>query len=437
MGAGAPRSIGILTVHGIGEQRALETVTAVATNFYRALQAAGATRLSRTLHLEDAVQPATFAYTHLGAPVTVRFYEAYWADLDRPYDLLRWIRLVIWGATVWLRSYQEPPPTGMRLIQVGPFREALTRGGLFVLSLLFLVILATLRVVNQVVVAVFRTQTRLGRTLYDFLGDVQLFVSEDVRYDTLETLDRKTRYAIRTRLWHALARAHLDPNEDLYIIAHSLGTVALFNALMEQDDRIPTYLDSAVLGQRLQAQGLARPTGSVNREAILAKIRAIVTLGSPLDKFAAIWPRVIPVNAADPRPNGPPIRWINVHDILDVVGADLGHFGGVPGLTSPENVAWRDQPIFATAHTSYWTYVPGDRRFIDCLVDFIHDRAPIGTRAFARPRQRSIAIWLPLFAGGLAMWLYLLVAFVWLAATSAGGRGVDVSGALTWVRVLF
>lgn len=111
--------IGILVVHGIGEQRRIATLTSVASNFYRSLKALNVTNLSRALTLEDPAQPATFAFSHQGIPYTVRFYEAYWADLDQPYNFWRWLKLIWWGLTIWVRRYYEPPPPGMWVIDVG------------------------------------------------------------------------------------------------------------------------------------------------------------------------------------------------------------------------------------------------------------------------------------------------------------------------------
>ena len=276
--------IGIIVVHGIGEQQRIETLTSLVSSFFKTLKALNVSNLSRSLTLQNPSQPATLSFRHQNIPYTVRFYEAYWADLDQSYSFLRWLKFIGWGLTVWTRRYYAPPPQTMRVIDVGRPREFLTRIGLFCLSIGFLILLLTLRVLNAVVVAVFKQQLRLGQMLYNFVGDVHLFVNEEVRYDKLEALDRKSRYAIRHRLWEVLARAHLDPNvEDLYILAHSLGSVITFNTLMEPASRIGLYFDDPTLRKRLQDCGLIDPHGEGDRTRLLSKIRALFTVGSPLD----------------------------------------------------------------------------------------------------------------------------------------------------------
>jgi hypothetical protein len=423
--------IGIIVVHGIGEQERIETLTSLVGNFYKALKVLNI-KPSRSLTLQSPSQPATLSFRHQNLSYTVRFYEAYWADLDQSYTLLRWLKFIGWGLTIWAaRRYYAPLHPPMHVINLGRPREVLTRIGLFVLSIVFLILLLTLRVLNAVVVAVFKQPVRLGQTLYNFVGDVHLFVNEEVRYDKLEALDRKSRYAIRHRLWEVLARAHLDPHvEDLYILAHSLGSVITFNALMEPASRIGRYFDDPTLRQDLQDCGLIDPHRMVDRTRLLSKIRALFTVGSPLDKFATIWPRIIPINR-DPRPNVQAIRWFNVHDKLDLVGGKLDYFKDIPGLTDPQNIRWRDQSPL-TAHTRYWTHEPGGKRFIDRFVEFILDETPINQRAFTAPENRPLWSWLLRFLGLFAACLYLLGVIVTMIGIYLSGGDLKISQILLW-----
>lgn len=436
---GNAKDIGILVVHGIGEQKRVETVTSVVSNFYQSLNALGVGNITRDIRFDNPSYPATLLFSHKGTSYVIRFYEAYWADLDQPYNFLRWLKLIWWALTIWVRHYYDPPPAGMRTISVGKLKIALTRIGLFFLSILFLVLLSTLRVLNQVSVVVFKKQLPLGQTLYNFLGDVQLFVSEDVRFDTLETLGRRSRYAIRTRLWNVLARANLDPIQELYILAHSLGTVIAFNVLMETAGTIAGYIDDRDLIAKLQQKGFINAQGNADRGKFLSKIAAVFTLGSPLDKFAAIWPRVIPVNLSDPKNGQKPIPWINVHDILDVVGANLNHFKNIPGLTEPTNIPWQDQPIFATAHTSYWKHKERRNRFIDRFVDYVLDSTPISQRKFTPPQNRQLLAWAGLFLLGflgIVLSIYLVVAVGLAGLTSVKGYDLGISDILLWFTYL-
>lgn len=435
---GGAKDIGILVVHGIGEQKRVETVTSVVSNFYRSLKTLGVGNITRDIRPDNQSQPANLLFSHKGTSYVIRFYEAYWADLDQPYNFLRWLKLVLWALTIWVRHYYDPPPAGMRTISVGKFRIALTRIGLFFLSILFLILLSTLRVLNQVIVVVFKKQLPWGQTLYNFLGDVQLFVSEDVRFDTLETLDRRSRYAIRTRLWNVLARANLDPVQELYILTHSLGTVIAFNALMETAATIPGYIDDRDLRAKLQERGFIDAQNNADRGKFLSKVSAFFTLGSPLDKFAAIWPRVIPVNLSNPGREQNPIPWLNIHDILDVVGANLDHFKNIAGFKEPTNIAWRDQFIFATAHTSYWEYNKKRGRFIDSFIEYVLDSTPIQQRKFQRPQNRHWLAWGSLFLLGFCVIVLCVYLFAVLAmfAASRSELQIKVSDIFQWIASL-
>jgi hypothetical protein len=90
-------------------------------------------------------------------------------------------------------------------------------------------------------------------------------------------------------------------------------------------------------------------------------------MGSPLNKFAAMWPAIVPVNR---EALARPVPWINVADRQDIVAGDrISLFrscdGGTPASTpggAPDDIAglrkhdvpWADRLSIFTAHTSYW-----------------------------------------------------------------------------------
>jgi hypothetical protein len=74
----------------------------------------------------------------------------------------------------------------------------------------------------------------------------------------------------------------------------------------------------------------------VYREKVLEKFRGLLTYGSPLDKFATIWPARVPINVREPFFHTD-AEWINIYDPTDPVGASLDAFGG-PGAPFPESV---------------------------------------------------------------------------------------------------
>jgi hypothetical protein len=96
---------------------------------------------------------------------------------------------------------------------------------------------------------------------------------------------------------------------------------------------------------------------------LFARFAGFVTYGSPLDKFAALWPRVVCLNrqvAVFPKD----CEWVNLYEPTDPVGAHLGAFAGPArradpptsnhiGLV-PHNVAARAGLLFGLSHTLYF-----------------------------------------------------------------------------------
>ena len=183
---GKRRTIGIIVVHGVGSQRAQETVGQVALNFYQALRAdAGVTDLEKDLHPDQPSQPVTLDFSYKKSPFRIRFYEVYYADLDLPYNFLRWVKLVLWGLILPFypgryKEIQNEDPR-MKNIKVSRGTRLLVKGKLAFLSIIFIFLLFTLRALTFVIYRVSGKRPKLGEFIHEYLGDVQLFVSERIR----------------------------------------------------------------------------------------------------------------------------------------------------------------------------------------------------------------------------------------------------------------
>ena len=422
------RSIAVIVVHGVGSQRAQETVGEVALNFYYALKAIpGVEGIEKDLHPDRPTQPVTFDFSYDRSSFRIRFYEVYYADLDLPYNFLRWVKLVIWGLILpfYPGRYQEIQgiTPQMKNIEVSSGARLWVRLQLAFLSIVFIFLLFTLRAATFVISRLFGKRPKLGEFVHEYLGDVQLFVSDRMRRDTIETCDKKSREAMRIRFWNTYGRACLDDNRELFLVTHSLGTVVTFNALMEPGDRIlGQYVTDGGLREKLVR--LWEEAGSPKRERVLGKLSAWFTLGSPLDKFAAIWPRTIPIHIDRNDPPVPTVSeasetryarqipWINIYDVLDIIGGELNNFGAIQGKGfSLENHSSVDQWTFLTAHTSYWRHVPSQRRLIDSMIQYI--LSPSDQRQFSWPsdrRSKAARVFL-----NLALGLALVYGTVWIA----------------------
>ena len=98
---------------------------------------------------------------------------------------------------------------------------------------------------------------------------------------------------------------------------------------------------------------------AVDRTVLFAGLKGVLTMGSPLNKFAAMWPAIVPVNR---EALARPVPWVNVADRQDIVVGNRISFlrscdnrgpDDIAGLRL-RNVPWADRLSLFTAHMSYW-----------------------------------------------------------------------------------
>jgi len=132
--------------------------------------------------------------------------------------------------------------------------------------------------------------------LVDYLDDVQLVAEFQVR-----------REAILAKFAAVLAK--VDKNAEIYIVAHSEGTVVSFLALLQAmwAEKTPSWLP---------------------------QVRGYLTIGSPIDKHLVLWRDLFPwntppvFNPAPPKTEGEKdqrIKWRNYFDYGDPVGFELDY----------------------------------------------------------------------------------------------------------------
>ena len=420
------RRIVVIVVHGIGEQRRFGSLEEVVLNLVKALRKA---RPGRQVHIEvyegDQAERHAAETSWRDSPVRVSwladglrmeavFREVFWADLDYPVSFTRWVRLVRWALTLpGVRIFslgdgnlgtQEGDPSAHGLLsapQLSVGRRVWVRLqlGLICCPLFVILIFAN---VAQTLLKRLSFNLPLNRILYDYLGDILLYQDWLVRGSRVEGLDEKSRVAIRRRMVRTLVRTAAEccgdsaRHEGYYLFTHSLGTVAAFNALMEPSHVLPSYLTEEEWNRlpadwkqtrsagAPAAQAPQRPPWLSERDALsrgklLEKLQGFLTVGSPLDKFAGLWPAIVPVNEEKPDND---VTWLNVSDVQDIVGAGIDLFdrpvreGGqrvdLAGLGFRlTNWDWVGTPWIFTAHTSYWTTHPGRERLMDRLIPWL------------------------------------------------------------------
>ena len=456
------RKIGVIVVHGVGEQRRFEFLESIACNLYRAVRF-GLKRHHPQIQLRRGDQvphlseeeswreaPAIVSWQHEdeNENIEVRFREVHWADLDMPITWWRWFKLVGWSLSMsGVRLFRRESGDGdmcapNQLDKSGVF---LVKLQLFLVSLMFFLMLITVDLAYGLITRFGFQAVWLGRLrgiIYNYLGDVKLYQDLFVRDDDrLETLGEKSRVAIRRRMIRTMVQTAWEANQEeldeYYIWAHSLGTVVAFNGLMEPELALPNYfsreewesdmcgwIKTKAEGEARDRQMPARPPwldkhDAISRERLFAKFRGFLTMGSPLDKFATLWPSIVLANRKAIQGEKP---WINVADVQDIVAGPIDRFPGcenrercVVGGLKLENIDWGGELTLLSAHTSYWHAKKGKNRLIDQLALWLENSGSglnqkTELDGFSKPAMKLVyALSFP------ALGLFLL----WLASSAA------------------
>ena len=302
----------------------------------------------------------------------------------------------LWGVAIWAYPHRGGGPEqklhGQAAV-TSPSDPTLsksrnrmrTRTRLFMVAVFFVVAALPFGFGFALVQRVFNLRTPdLLKTVTNYVSGVKLF-NQRSRYgpgfkirppneDFLDTLDEPPRVSVRRRMIRTIAKVALANYDRWYIIAHSQGTVAAFNGLMETPYAWPGYFDledwRKLCAARLCGDGVvpplpeptmphrpvwAGPNEVAYRARIFCRFRGILTLGSPLEKFAAIWPARVPISRL------PAFRentvWINVLDPLDPVSGVLRAYRGHPTALCPppQDVGYAASSILLLAHLRYLT----------------------------------------------------------------------------------
>jgi hypothetical protein len=388
--------VGVVVVHGIGEQKRYEHLDGQARDFVNAILEVQGGPNFVTVELRDGLSTAfrgtentwladsTGAATRAvirdahGRETHLFIHEVWWADVNEPYSLMKQIRFWGWALALWVVRRKDvstrpgfaremQPPAGMTNAQ-----RIWLRTRLFFTSWLFSSAALSLGLAVVLLKRLLDIDPpNLIRTFVNYLGAVKLY-SQKRRSDGgfLDALNEPPRVSIRRRMIRTLADAALADYDRWYLIGHSQGTVVAFNGLSESAHAWPNYLDQDrwrnLVGRAMA--GSARgpreigtiddmeparplwldPDEIVYRERIFERFAGFITLGSPLNKFAAIWPGRVPNNLFPAFPTS--AWWLNIFDPLDPVsgvleGFHLGTLAGPIDSTAPLDSAPQGQAI--------------------------------------------------------------------------------------------
>ncbi|MBO9669437.1 MAG: hypothetical protein J7485_02855 [Sphingobium sp.] len=391
-----------------------------------------------TIACEDAAGKRT---THL------HVHEVWWSDLGAPSSFSEQVRFWLWGLGQWcalvIWSKHDPnKPSNTELLMTPPtkFRAELNAKGkarnkskdktqarpiarflLFLSGLYALFTLFSWEAVKRVF-SWLSDSAGSPSILTAYVGDVRIYTQAPGKGGgNLTDLGQPWRTTIRRRMISELIAMAERDYDRWYVLGHSLGSIVAFNGVQEPEWNLPNYLDPAQT-DRLRASATANglwvttppaagepqpnlhvmmprrpvwlgPTERISRKALFKTFNGMITYGSPLDKFAALWPRIVPINKQrdvfDAKAD-----WVNLSDATDPVGAQVGAFEqgwrkGTPAAQSPFNVRVRASAFFLLSHIRYFgapTPHKTDRPETRALVEVLfpgNNAPPRLTAAFA------------------------------------------------------
>ena len=446
----ADETVGLIVVHGIGEQKKGDHLEAVVRPLSNALQRSG-----RIVTIEErtadapATDPGVRMLVHEEGNegskdklYEIGVHEVHWADINEPQSIGKGIRFWLWGLSAWTIPIKakSTAPTFKATLAVPRFEVEQTSGWrfkkirlpLFFVGWLFALAAPILLAIEFLGERIFGKKLPAGlKTVVSYVSAVKLY-SQPRRHGhgLLDSAVEPPRYAIRRRMVRAMADIATHISDPLsppgpkarydrwYVIAHSQGTVVAQNGLMASSPALAAYLDDERLA-RLQDCGMAGPwrdardgpppqelrkdrafrpaipagrigeDRTVYRDKLFANFRGFLSYGSPLDKFAAIWPPTVAINR-DTHAFPAAAQWINVWDPTDPVANDLDAFdpnrvfadcsvddGPLPPTSGcapliPKNIAYAAFPVLLASHVCYLTSSgKNGRSLVGWLADWI------------------------------------------------------------------
>jgi hypothetical protein len=445
--------VGVLVVHGIGEQRRFEHLESEARKVVNAILAKYGTRrcdvtvtltfgASDSFHGDqcswvagrEAPLHALVDLEDEGKVVDVAFHEVWWADVNERLTLWKQVRFWFWGLSIaGVASYypetkpgNKPgnlvyPPSSGRL-------TCLQRIRLFLIAISFGLSAFSIAFVNFILKRLDFKPVLSTDTVVNYLSGVKLFAQHSrAGGGPMDGPDEPPRFGIRRRMVRAMVDAATAGYDRWYILAHSLGGIVAWNGLMAEEEVLPNYLDQ-VRWKCVHATRFAgrspnrihvneaqpnRPVwlGSretIVRKALFEKFRGILTYGCPLERFGVLWPKMVPTNPDNAFP--PQAEWINVYDPTDPVGTWIENFGPIgtgSAVFEVNNFPCRASPVLLLSHICYLNASRrSSLRLIpdtsDLLVKQVAEWLVKGGSLAARIRNAkrgSASFWMPLRAG--------------------------------------
>jgi hypothetical protein len=395
--------VGVIIVHGIGEQKRFEFLEGETRKIADAIIAKYDPQLRRRYVTPTLTTSSGDAFlgTHSSwasgaeAPlhvlaeldskiVDIAFHEVWWADINETLTLGKQVRFWAWGLSLpGTATHHErliaDPENRTRLPDHAAALPLHNRFRIAFVSMLFGLSALSIAWINMILKRLDFSPLLSSNILVNYLSGVKIY-SQDKRAggSPMDGPDEPPRAAIRRRMVRVMIDVATRGYDRWYVLAHSLGTIVAWNGLMETQEGLPNYLDqkcwnslagNALRGTRdqdinIDAMLPNRPVwlgrrDIINRDALFAKFRGVLTYGSPLERFCALWSAMVPINTKeDPFREG--TEWVNVYDPTDPVGTWIYDYNPQPtparsGHTKlkPHNFPCRASPFLLYSHLCY------------------------------------------------------------------------------------
>jgi hypothetical protein len=423
-----PLRVGVLVVHGIGEQRRFEHLDGQVRDIVKALRDRPGAEVTvdvastqfATFRSEQDTWDAGATVRVLvrdpkaGNDIDIRFHEVWWADVNEPYSVFKQIRFWAWGLAIWAYPRKEasnfsnardvyPPraPTERSARE----RRVLDRVRLFGVAFIAVIGTASVGIISFLAERVLKTQVpNFVRVFVNYLSAVKLY-NQRRRFGTgltrqvdfLDNMQEPPRVSVRRRMIRSLMDMAEGGYERWYVLAHSLGSVIAYNGLMEPAYSWPGYFDekrwtelrsgpfvgdavvswTAPTGPTMPRRPIwAREREIAYRRRIFANFRGFLSFGSPLEKFATIWPARVPI-CREPA-FSTKVVWFNIYDPIDPVSGVLRSFDDRTDECSPkpQNKGYEAGDVLLANHLHYLSPKKNGKGLCDAVADWLVTGSP-------------------------------------------------------------
>lgn len=406
--------VGLLVVHGIGEQKRFETAAALARSLAGTLAARDHPPKFSLIDRSGARLPGELACPSAdasdapneiivagaaGAQTHIHIHEVWWSDIGASDSFGEQVQFWIWALGQWFARIVRVTryvsgPSNTNLLMVGPkfplqnstedyappLSQLWFRFLLFLWGVAAFLTFFSWNVVKQVL-SWLSPYIGSSSLITQYVGHVRTYTQDQpVGGGSLVDVGKPWRATIRRRMIAELVAMSERGYDRWYLLAHSQGSVLAFNAIQETEWCLPNYLQPTQV-ERLRKTALwtrtpylpdhsmkprldhmmpQRPVWLADDEGLarrnlFARVGGMLTYGSPLNKFAALWPRIVCLNKQrDVFPAA--AGWVNLWDAADPIGACLTAFSDPDyawPIGGPQNIHVRASPLFLYAHICY------------------------------------------------------------------------------------